>query len=103
MLALWSASPTSKELRIVLPVAARTRLWLGVAGVAAVIAAGAFGSSDDSAGAAAARTRSLTDMPDEISGPQVHFLYIVPADGADAQLDTNGRWSSRSPGLSIGS
>jgi hypothetical protein len=29
-------------------------------------------------------------MPDEISGPQVHFLYIVPSDGADGQLDTNG-------------
>ena len=28
-------------------------------------------------------------MPDEISGPQVHFLYIVPSDGADRQLDTN--------------
>jgi hypothetical protein len=30
-------------------------------------------------------------MPDDISGPQVHFLYIVPSDGPDAQLDTNGQ------------
>jgi hypothetical protein len=29
-------------------------------------------------------------MPDDISGPQVHFLYVVPSDGADGQLDTNG-------------
>ncbi len=29
-------------------------------------------------------------MPDDFSGPQVHFLYIVPADGIDGQLDTNG-------------
>ena len=29
-------------------------------------------------------------MPDDISGPQVHFLYIVPSDGGDGQLDTSG-------------
>jgi PASTA domain-containing protein len=43
-----------------------------------------------SAGAATARVRALTDMPDDISGPQVHFLYVVPSDGADGQLDSNG-------------
>jgi hypothetical protein len=32
----------------------------------------------------------VTDLPDDIAGPQVHFLYVVPADGADRQLDTNG-------------
>lgn len=42
-----------------------------------------------SAGAAIARDRSVIDMPDDISGPQVHFLYIVPSDGADGQLDSN--------------
>jgi hypothetical protein len=40
--------------------------------------------------AAAARDRSVTDMPDDVSGPQIHFLYVVPSDGADGQLDTNG-------------
>ena len=43
-----------------------------------------------SAGAATARVRALTDMPDDISGPQVHFLYVVPSDGPDGQLDSNG-------------
>jgi List-Bact-rpt repeat protein len=57
---------------------------------AAVVVAGAFGASDRSVGAAAARDRAVTDMPDDISGPQVHFLYVVPSDGADGQLDTNG-------------
>ena len=43
-----------------------------------------------SAEAATARVRALTDMPDDISGPQVHFLYVEPSDGADGQLDSNG-------------
>jgi hypothetical protein len=43
-----------------------------------------------SAGAATARGRTVTDMPDDISGPQVHFLYVVPSDGGDGQLDSNG-------------
>ncbi|HSC90951.1 MAG TPA: hypothetical protein VLB86_04780 [Gaiellaceae bacterium] len=74
-----------------IPVARRTRLRLGAVGVASLVAVGAFGLPGDSAGAAASRARTVVDMPDEISGPQVHFLYIVPADGADAQLDTNGQ------------
>src|SRR4051812_15813749 len=39
---------------------------------------------------AALRDRVATDMPDDFQGPQVHFMYIVPADGTDNQLDTNG-------------
>jgi Divergent InlB B-repeat domain len=39
---------------------------------------------------AALRDRAGTDMPDDFQGPQVHFMYVVPADGADNQLDTNG-------------
>jgi hypothetical protein len=71
---------------------ARKRLSLGaaVAAVAVFAVTGAFGPADDSAGAAVARDRAVADMPDEISGPQVHFLYVVPSDGADGQLDTNG-------------
>jgi Divergent InlB B-repeat domain len=67
----------------------RKRLSLGAA-VAAFAVTCAFGSAEDSAGAAVARDRAVTDMPDEISGPQVHFLYVVPSGGADGQLDTNG-------------
>ena len=68
-------------------------LGIAVAAVAAVAATGALGAPgapNGSAATAQARTRTVTDMPDDISGPQVHFLYIVPSDGADAQLDTNG-------------
>ena len=61
---------------------------LGVVTVA-VPTNGAFGASEDSA-AAAVRDRTVTDMPDDYSGSQVHFLYVVPSDGADGQLDTNG-------------
>lgn len=61
---------------------------LVAAAVATVVVAGALGAG--SAGAAAARDRALADLPDDIAGPQVHFLYVVPADGADRQLDTNG-------------
>jgi hypothetical protein len=70
----------------------RKGLWLGISvGAAAVVAAaGALGASDESSAATAARDRAVTDLPDDISGPQVHFLYIVPSDGADARLDTNG-------------
>ena len=67
----------------------RARLWLGT-GAAVLAAAGAFEASGDSAVASSARDRAVTDMPDEISGPQVHFLYVVPSDGGDRQLDTNG-------------
>jgi hypothetical protein len=63
---------------------------VGVGAVATIAATIALGPSSDSARAAASRDRAVTDMPDDISGPQVHFLYVVPSDGADGQLDTNG-------------
>ena len=53
-----------------------------------------LGPSNDSAAATVARDRTVTDMPDDISGPQVHLLYVVASDGADRQLDTNGALSS---------
>lgn len=34
--------------------------------------------------------RSTTDRPDDAPGYQVHLLYVLPADGADEQLDTAG-------------
>src|SRR5690349_23135356 len=40
--------------------------------------------------AAALRDRTTTDMPDDIQGPQVHFMYVIASDDADGQLDTNG-------------
>jgi hypothetical protein len=35
--------------------------------------------------------RSLSDRPDTVQGPQVHVMYVLPSDGADEQLDTNGQ------------
>lgn len=35
--------------------------------------------------------RSTADRPDEAQGPQVHAIYVVPSDGLDEQLDTDGR------------
>ena len=77
-------------MRRVLTSAARLRWFVAVAAISMVTVAGALAASDDLARAAAARDRTVTDMPDDISGPQVHFLYVVPSDGADGQLDTNG-------------
>jgi hypothetical protein len=34
--------------------------------------------------------RSLVDRPDDFGGPQIHVMYVVPSDGEDRLLDTNG-------------
>lgn len=34
--------------------------------------------------------RSLVDRPDEVSGWQIHPIYLVARDGVDEELDTNG-------------
>jgi len=34
--------------------------------------------------------RATADRPDEVTGPQVHVVYAVPADGVDRALDTTG-------------
>jgi hypothetical protein len=39
---------------------------------------------------AVARDRTTRDMPDDAGGRQVHFLYVVPSEGIDRQLDRNG-------------
>ena len=39
---------------------------------------------------ASALERALADRPDEITGPQVHILYVLPKDSPDQTLDTNG-------------
>ena len=38
----------------------------------------------------AALPRSTTDRLDDVAGPQIHFVYAVPADGVDRGLDENG-------------
>ncbi|MBI4304812.1 MAG: hypothetical protein HY678_00685 [Chloroflexi bacterium] len=34
--------------------------------------------------------RQTADQPDDQDGYQVHFLYVLPSDGRDEELDTNG-------------
>jgi hypothetical protein len=34
--------------------------------------------------------RATADRPDDASGPQIHALYVVPADGVDRGFDTDG-------------
>ena len=36
------------------------------------------------------RERTTVDMPDDFPGYQIHLMYVLPKDGADGQLDTNG-------------
>jgi hypothetical protein len=38
----------------------------------------------------AATARTTGDLPDEVSGKQIHAVYVLPSDGVDRQLDTNG-------------
>ncbi len=72
----------------------RTALVAAVAALALAAAAAAVagvGIGFTSArNATALRDRSTTDMPDDFQGPQVHFMYVIPADRADNELDTDG-------------
>lgn len=38
----------------------------------------------------AANQRATEDRPDDVSGYQIHIMYVLPSDGTDEQLDTNG-------------
>ena len=67
-----------------------SRRWIAAAAAAAAIVATVATAASSAHGTAALRDRTTTDMPDDFQGPQVHFMYVVPADGTDNQLDTNG-------------
>src|SRR5262245_9110300 len=34
--------------------------------------------------------RSFVDRPDQVTGSQMHVMYVLPSDGIDEQLDVNG-------------
>ena len=34
--------------------------------------------------------RATEEPADDVRGPQIHFVYAVPADGLDRELDSNG-------------
>ncbi len=36
-------------------------------------------------------TRTVVDQTDDLSGHQIHLMYVLPSDGADESLDTNGK------------
>jgi hypothetical protein len=40
--------------------------------------------------AAPAGKRATRDLPDDFPGYQIHVMYVIPSDGADKKLDTNG-------------
>lgn len=40
---------------------------------------------------ASATSRAIIDQADDLSGYQIRIFYVVPADGTDRGLDTNGR------------
>ncbi|HEV8228340.1 MAG TPA: hypothetical protein VGQ86_00155 [Candidatus Limnocylindria bacterium] len=95
----------------------RARRWAGLAGLVLSISAcgGQAGAPPPSASTSAApataaaapavtiapsaspsrapsvSARSTADRVDDFSGPQVHFMYVLPSDGVDESLDTNGR------------
>jgi hypothetical protein len=53
-------------------------------------------ASESPAGPAATSVlpRATVDRPDDRPGPQIHALYVLPGDGADAALDTDGTISA---------
>lgn len=66
----------------------RWRWWVRVivAGILLLLA-----MSFTAPSASATQTRSMVDRPDDFNGYQIHFIYVVPADGSDNNWDTNGR------------
>lgn len=62
---------------------AATPFWdnAGVFGVAPLVVAVALGATAE---------RASVDRPDDVLGEQVHLVYVVPSDGGDRALDTNG-------------
>jgi hypothetical protein len=65
-------------------VSAALRGLVAVAVVALLASASASNAAPD------ALPRSMTDRADDVKGLQVHALYVLPSDGVDRALDTNG-------------
>jgi hypothetical protein len=63
---------------------AALRALAAAAGVVLVASASASNAASD------ALPRATADRRDDVTGPQVHALYVLPADGVDRALDTNG-------------
>lgn len=59
----------------------------GVYGAALLLALVVAGAA---ARAAPLQGRATTDRPDDVAGPQLHAIYVVPSDGTDEGFDTSG-------------
>ena len=59
-------------------------------GLASAAVVALLASASAARAAPDALPRSTTDRPDDARGPQVHALYVLPSDGVDRALDTNG-------------
>jgi hypothetical protein len=62
--------------------------------LANMVAALAVGFVSSSAATTSALPRSTVDRPDDRPGAQIHVLYVLPSDGPDAALDTDGTVSA---------
>jgi hypothetical protein len=62
----------------------------GLRGLASIAAVALLASASSSSAAPDALPRSTTDRRDDVTGPQVHALYVLPSDGVDRGLDTDG-------------
>ena len=66
-------------------------LWAVVGG--AVLSVSGFGAAALAGGTGSAATilpRATTDRPDDLAGPQFRLMYVLPSDGVDRALDTDG-------------
>ena len=63
---------------------------LAAAAAVAIVATAATGGTSATPTSLLSLPRATADRPDDVSGPQVHLVYVVPADGVDRGLDTNG-------------
>lgn len=68
----WAATPA---LKIVTITAGRTEKYTATIAVETIVDA---------------TQRHTNDLPDDIAGKQIRIMYVVPSDGADRSLDTNG-------------
>ena len=65
-------------------------MTIALGGLAAGLTLSFASESPAGHAASAVLPRSTVDRPDDRPGPQVHVLYVLPSDGADATLDTDG-------------
>ena len=86
---MWSTSEPA-----VLTVDSSGRVRGHTPGVATVTGTHSGRSASTDIGVIAPTVRTLSDLPDDFDGPQIHAFYVVPKDGDDRVLDRNGAVAS---------